>query len=875
MVARASQSPASKTQPEPTELQEIYENIRRSQGAVTVALFWTYIHDHPHVAQQRSLEKLVSREKYLQRICQATGRAQDDQLQYGDLKEMIAKAREDENREMEGLSSISTSPKPAEELKSNCRQSISLVQQHEAPLSHTITQIVQAPKLSQQSSQPCKKEGTAHLQSSHPIDLSESPLETKSPPRPGYPSLGHGKDPDIATEGLYMDTIRKRQTIELEAQKAIRKRLDKYLKNKKKLGTQTNVKKRKAVKRKSAEDKLKEIYEEMAGKGGIITLEQFGVYIGSHPQRAEQLKVLEFSTREDFLPYLSQATGLPLPSPLPLDQFHPILRSLRHYRPPTASPLAPTKPPHILLSDSLLEVLLGLFRHIDQDHEQYITREDFVTAVAENEELQESRDEVVFEVAEEKKTLGEVLQAIEDDGNELEYLSLSDLKDYLGFNYEEKQKNAELAKISLEKDGIRALYSAFQGSLMEGQADIANTETFLASVRSGAEYNEMKDKTAREPLGLSKFPKETVEEVLVRIGKSEGETVAWNVVLAYLTVRGEPGLYEAQEEVENVEEREEESSIGSSSDSSESQISEANSIDIEGKPKLTVTDPPSFLARPTKETISQRKGREMYEEAARKEAAELKIRPKPVEVPTSVSQPRYEQLHLQEEQRREKTLKRTIAAEQANSRPPNVASKVLTRPVPEPPPVHKFKANPVPERSSQLLMGKLEEEEEMRKVRARERAEAKLEEAQPPPRMASSLLREEPISEPVSRRKTVLKARSMPDFGSLQARFQSQIDSKLQTKKVTIPEPFLLSAPRPCGDIPPVPTKQLTISALPEYRKKQANEARVRQTVLNAMLSQSSADVRRAHNIEGEQVFSKESSARVERFKADIESISF
>lgn len=867
MAARATKSRASsqvKTQP---ELPEIYENIRKRQGRVTVALFWTYIHDNPLVAQQRSLEKIVTGEEYLRRICQAVRKDENDLLQYEDLKEMIGKAKGLENCGFEESSSPSI--EPAEELKSHSRVSISLVQEQQPILTQAITQIVQAPRPSLQPPVSSKKTKTAQSLPSRSIDLFKPHTETKTTPKPNYSSLGHGKDPDIAIEGLYMDVIRKPRTIELEEQIARRKQLDDYLKKKKKSGTQTNATKRKATKEKSSDAKLMGVYEVIAGKGKTLTLEQFGAYISKHSQFAQQLRVLEFSTREDFLPFLSQATGLPLSSPVPSAQFRPMLRSLRHYRPPTSPPV-PTKPSHILLSDSLLEVLLGLFRFIDKDNEQYITREDFITAAAENEELQGSRNEVVYEVAEGAKTLGEVLQAIEDDGDELEYLSLSDLKDYLGYNYEEKQKNEELAKISLEKDGIRALYSAFQGSLKEGQADIADTEAFLASVRSRAEYSELRDKIAREPLGLSKFPKETVEELMVRIGQSEGETVAWNVVLAYLTVRGEPGLHEAQEEEGNGEERREESSWSSSSESSESQRSEVKSLNIEETLKLTVPDPPSFLSRPKIESITQRKTREMYEKDAQKEVAELQVRPKAVEVPASVSQPRYEQLRLQEEQRRMEGLRRTIAEEQAHSCPPKVAFKGLARPVPAPQSIAAFAAKPVPESSSRLLMEKMQAEEEMRRVRVHEQAKARLAEAQPP-RITAAQAKPEPISH----RKTVIKARSMPDFAPLQVRFQSQLEAKLQTKQVTTAAPFSLSVPRPCDDIPPVPAKPLTLSTLPAHKKKQAHKERIQQTVLNAMRSQSFADERSAHNVEAEQGFSKERNERVERFKADIESLSF
>jgi hypothetical protein len=182
----------------------------------------------------------------------------------------------------------------------------------------------------------------------------------------------------------------------------------------------------------------------------------------------------------------------------------------------------------------------------------------------------------------------------------------------------------------------------------------------------------------------------------------------------------------------------------------------------------------------------------------------------------------------------------------------------------------------VPEASAVLLMDKLQDEEEMRKIRARERAEKKLDESQMPPRMAAAQQKQSHVLDAVEKKTLARKTKSVPDFNTLQTRFQLQLQAELQIKKVTTPEPFLLSAPRPCTDIPPVttPTLPLAISTLPQSRKKQAREERIKQTVLNAMESESSAGLRRAHNTESEEVFTHEQSTRIAHFKASIESLS-
>jgi hypothetical protein len=222
--------------------------------------------------------------------------------------------------------------------------------------------------------------------------------------------------------------------------------------------------------------------------------------------------------------------------------------------------------------------------------------------------IAEHKQDVVVQTPEGEKTLGDVLQAIEDGGDEQEHLTLAQLLDYLYFSYvppDEGDENQEtLNKVLLEVDDLYVLYSVFSKSEFDKNENEANTSLFVKTLMENPSYAKFLEKTAREPMGMSKFPAETVGDLLKRILATEGEKLNWNILLAYLTTEGEPKHFimspsrRGEEGVEEDKGEDVEESGGGQTHETESSIPSESSEDsqIDKKP-LTIPKGPTFLNR--------------------------------------------------------------------------------------------------------------------------------------------------------------------------------------------------------------------------------------------------------------------------------------
>ena len=164
-------------------------------------------------------------------------------------------------------------------------------------------------------------------------------------------------------------------------------------------------------------------------------------------------------------------------------------------------------------------------------------------------------------------------------------------------------------------------------------------------------------------------------------------------------------------------------------------------------------------------------------------------------VPAEVVIPRYQEIVQKNEERRRQVKEASIEMTRKNEKPFSFYFRDMNkqRPVtdfyPDP---FVFKANPVPWESTVPLLERMTTEgEELRKIRIEARAKQLYAQSKLPPRM--QLHQSETSKKPTRARSHsahAIRSKPVPDFATLQASFQRDLESRKQNFKSTVPQPF-------------------------------------------------------------------------------------
>lgn len=359
------------------------------------------------------------------------------------------------------------------------------------------------------------------------------------------------------------------------------------------------------------------------------------------------------------------------------------------------------------------------------------------------------------------------------------------LEEFLGFyqvSRNNKDPNVSITTWSSREDETYvALYPADIGRLKVLYEPGKGPLELLAALERDQALRPLLEVVAREPQGLSRYPRETVREVLARAGRGGME---WAVLLQHFTVKGEPGAGSDSQSPPN------------GSFSPHRRSSSIDAPPLGSRYAITVPSPFHFFRR-CKSSIRQTKVQSMLaeKEAAEEAAMQQVFRAK--EVPAEVIIPLYEQIRKRQENRREEVRASSVRLTKSREKPFSFYSQDLNKPKPEKvdPEPYVFKANPVPWESTVPLYERmLTEGEESRRDRIESRAKLLLVQAQLPPRMqAQPEASPKPAPRPQSARP---RAKPVPDFSALQAEFQVKLETRKQSVKSTVPQPFQFSESR-------------------------------------------------------------------------------
>lgn len=333
----------------------------------------------------------------------------------------------------------------------------------------------------------------------------------------------------------------------------------------------------------------------------------------------------------------------------------------------------------------------------------------------------------------------------------------------------------QLSSISLypaDIQRLQALYSPADGPL-----------ALLSAVELDQALRPLLAVVAREPKGISRYPRETVEEVLRRAGHQD-MSMQWDTLLQYFTVRGEP---DTGNEVKSDRSR-------SLSPRHRSSSSEAP---LGSRYAITVPSPFHFFRR-CKSSIRQTKLQSMLNAKEAEEEAAMKQVFRAQEVPAEVIIPLYDQIRKRQENRREQVRANSVRLTKSREKPFSFYYRDMAKPKPEKidPEPFVFKANPVPWESTVPLYERmLSEGEESRKDRIESRAKLLLAQAKLPPRMEAKP-EASPKRSPPRPQSARPRSKPVPDFSSLQADFQQKLETRKLSAKPTVPQPFQFSESR-------------------------------------------------------------------------------
>lgn len=360
------------------------------------------------------------------------------------------------------------------------------------------------------------------------------------------------------------------------------------------------------------------------------------------------------------------------------------------------------------------------------------------------------------------------------------------LEEFLGF-YQVCRNNKD-PNISVttwtsgEEETYVALYPADIGRLRALYDPAEGPLELLAALERDLALRPLLEVVAREPQGLSKYPRETVREVLTRAGRQEG-AMEWETLLQHFTVKGEPAVGSAEKPRPK----------GSFSPPLRSS---SDVPPLGSRYAITVPSPFHFFRR-CKSSIRQAKVQAMLAEKEAREEAAMKQVFVAQEVPAEVIIPLYEQIQKRQENRREQVRASSVRLTKSREKPFSFYYRDMGKQKPEKidPEPFVFKANPVPWESTVPLYERmLTEGEEIRKERIESRAKLLLAQAQLPPRMQTQPeASPKPSPRPQSARPRV---KPVPDFSALQAEFQQKLETRKQSARTTIPQPFQFSESR-------------------------------------------------------------------------------
>lgn len=217
---------------------------------------------------------------------------------------------------------------------------------------------------------------------------------------------------------------------------------------------------------------------------------------------------------------------------------------------------------------------------------------------------------------------------------------------------------------------------------------------------------------------------------------------------------------------------------------------------ISKKPmSITVPKPFSFTTREGRkeESIRQRKLREMLEEKEQQTEESIKIKFEAKPVPPEVIIPLYDQIMQEQETRRRQVKEQSIAMTKASEKPFSFYYRDQEKsklPAENHEPGYSFKANPVPRDSQILKMHEFQQLEENRKERIGRKARELYMKSSLPPRMAMHQQRTSVTPHPRVEMTFKFTSKPVPDFESLQNRFQRTLDTVKQNQVKTVPQPF-------------------------------------------------------------------------------------
>jgi len=394
----------------------------------------------------------------------------------------------------------------------------------------------------------------------------------------------------------------------------------------------------------------------------------------------------------------------------------------------------------------------------------------------------------------------------------------------------------------MKQEMVDALRRVFQESKFrkEEHLDHVEMEEFFYNICHDSKFLETRlEDVVRETTDLDR---ETLDGLLLRVSKEHKEVrISWDTFMVHFTRRGKlrPGekivfsgfavadIDTARAETARFEDEDpEEVKWRLQRHLKEQLVYKQNMVPKGGKGKYNITVPEPFSmcrrSRSLKKTIRQ----EWLEEEARQKKAEedmyRAMNFKASDIPKTTTQPLYNKILKQEEERRLKNKEACLAKTKAIEKPFSFYERDKQR---ERDAVNlvndldeaalaQFRARIVPYK---ILIPRykmmVEKEEHDREQRIRQGAEKSLHMAKLPPRMQQHEdERRRRIEEDLESTKRTesptlqfsfapARARSVPNFRKLQKDFVTKMEALKKSKAPTIPKPFNFHAPKPAAHL--------------------------------------------------------------------------
>lgn len=446
-----------------------------------------------------------------------------------------------------------------------------------------------------------------------------------------------------------------------------------------------------------------------------------------------------------------------------------------------------------LLPTHISTLIASIYREIRANSDT-VNRAEYIHRLRTTAETAQALDLPAVRMEDQELTLAQVLSAIEQE--EALLLDWEEVAIWLGFTAPSDHEDFVLMK---DRD-LEAVKGVFDYVSVE--TDLAPNHQFANEVRALLPH--LREKLAREPRGLSRFPAETLDEVLDRMEASGKQLLSWTHFLSYLSTKGEPDTgYDSEPDLNPL-------SQAPTYDRPPRSLSNEElraKLPLGERYSITIPHPFNFTTRERakRKPIRQVKLEEMLAEKEERDMAPCRVRIHAQSVPAEVIIPAFDRIMKEQEDRRREVHKASLELTKNREKPfsfyyRDLGKRKKTENESE---MFVFKANPIPWECTVPLYERMTTEgEEKRRERIETRAKTLLSQAKLHPRMqlyyGTSIVvkKAEMPTFPIE----TVRAKAVPDFTALQTQFQRTLDAKKQSFQSTVPQPFHFNTSRKNAD---------------------------------------------------------------------------